>query len=99
MGFQKNASVVKGTVRDFIKKSSYRKETYDILFIDPPYHSEEINDVLPMIGEKGLLRDDGIIVVEHFVKKKVPETVHALEMVRHYRYGDTMLTIYRRGTQ
>jgi len=66
------------------------------MFLDPPYYSEEIEKVLPLIGEDGLLNDGGMVIVEHFFKNKMPEQAGLLKMDRSYRYGDTMLTIYRK---
>lgn len=95
-GFREKASVVKGRAYEFLKKASAEKESFDIFFLDPPYHSEEISKVLPLIGEKGLLKESGIVIVEHFFKKELPEIADKLKIDRSYRYGDTMLTLYRR---
>jgi 16S rRNA (guanine966-N2)-methyltransferase len=95
-GFKERAVVVKCSACKFLEKSSAVNERFDIFFLDPPYHSEEINKVLPLIGEKELLNDSGIVIVEHFFKKKMPETAGKLIINRSYRYGDTMLTLYRK---
>ncbi len=96
LGFHEKASVVKSRAYEFLKKASAEKESFDIFFVDPPYHSEEIEKVLPFIGEEGLLSEDGIVIVEHFFKKKMPEKAGTLKIERSYRYGDTMLTLYRK---
>lgn len=93
-GFRERASVVKGRAYEFLKKLSVGKASFDIFFLDPPYHSGEISKVLPLIGEKGLLKEDGIVIVEHFFKKTLPEITGKLKIDRRYRYGDTMLTLY-----
>ncbi len=95
-GFRERALVVKGRAYEFLEKSSAKKEIFDIFFLDPPYHSEEISKVLPLIGEKGLLKEGGIVIVEHFFKKELPEIAGKLKIDRSYRYGDTMLTLYRK---
>lgn len=95
-GFRKKALVVKDRAYEFLEKSSSKKESFDIFFLDPPYHSEEIRKVLPLIGEKGLLSEKGIVIVEHFFKKEMPETAGELKIYRNYRYGDTMLTLCRK---
>lgn len=95
-GFHEKTAVVKGRAYEFLKKASAEKESFDIFFLDPPYYSEEIIKILPLIGEKGLLNDSGIVIVEHFFKRKLPEAVGELKMFKSYRYGDTMLTLYRR---
>jgi len=96
-GFQDKVLVVKGRAHDFLRKASTGKERFDIIFVDPPYQSEEIEKVLPLIGGEDLLREGGIIIVEHFFKKKMPETAGDIQKDRSYRYGDTVLTLYRKS--
>ncbi|NCO67913.1 MAG: 16S rRNA (guanine(966)-N(2))-methyltransferase RsmD [Nitrospirae bacterium CG_4_10_14_0_8_um_filter_41_23] len=96
-GFREKVQVVKNRAYKFLEKSYSEKEGFDIFFVDPPYHSEEIKKVLPMIGEKGLLNKSGVVIVEHFFKKKMPEITGELKIYRSYRYGDTMLTFYRKS--
>jgi 16S rRNA (guanine(966)-N(2))-methyltransferase RsmD len=93
-GFSEKVTVVERKAHEFLKKASVEKKGFDIFFVDPPYFSEEIIKTLPIIGEKGLLNDKGTVIVEHFFKRKLPEVVGELKMIRNYRYGDTMLTIY-----
>ncbi len=96
LGYHDRVKVIRSKADEFLKKVSDKKVNFDIFFIDPPYFSDEIEKVLPIIGEKGLLSEDGVIIVEHFFKKKVPESFDKLLIYKNYRYGDTMLTLYRR---
>jgi 16S rRNA (guanine966-N2)-methyltransferase len=93
-GFRNRSMVIKEEALAFLKKAVEGRESFDILFIDPPYGSDEIDKVLPIIGGSGLLSEAGVVIVEHFSKKKVPETAGGLKMKKSYRYGDTMLTLY-----
>ncbi|MBM4139931.1 MAG: 16S rRNA (guanine(966)-N(2))-methyltransferase RsmD [Nitrospira sp.] len=95
-GFSKKVIVVNCSAYEFLKKAYAEKEYFDIFFLDPPYYSEEIMKTLPLIAEKRLLNRGGTVIVEHFFKKKLPETAGELKMLKSYRYGDTMLTLYRR---
>ena len=95
-GLHEQVTIFEGTAEGFLKKASAEKKMFDIFFVDPPYFSEETMRILPMVAERGLLNNGGIVVVEHFVKKKLPELVGKLKMIRNYRYGDTMLTIYKK---
>jgi len=95
-GFRDRTKVVEGRAYEFLRKASAERKKFDIFFLDPPYFSEEIMRTLSLVGEKGLLKEDGTMIVEHFFKRKLPEKVGELKMIRSYRYGDTMLTIYRK---
>jgi 16S rRNA (guanine966-N2)-methyltransferase len=94
IGFLDRAAVLKGRADEFFEKAALRNERFDIFFIDPPYQSSEIETILPAIGEKEFLEEDGIVIVEHFFKKAVPDRAGPLRVNRTYRYGDTMLTTY-----
>jgi 16S rRNA (guanine(966)-N(2))-methyltransferase RsmD len=93
-GFRDRAFVIRGYAAEFIAKASAENNRYDIFFLDPPYQSDEIEKVMPMIDEKGILSDNGRLIVEHFFKKKLPETFGRLKLLKQYKYGDTMLTLY-----
>jgi 16S rRNA (guanine966-N2)-methyltransferase len=93
-GFQDTALIIRGKAREFLERASAAGERFGIIFVDPPYDSEEIEKVLPVIGEGEVLERDGMVIVEHFFKKEVPETAGRLRVNRSYRYGDTTLTFY-----
>jgi len=95
MGFLDKAAVLKGRADEFFLKAALRNERFDIIFIDPPYQSAEIETILPLIGEKGLLSENGLVIVEHFFKKNLSDKAGSLTIHRTYRYGDTMLTMYQ----
>jgi 16S rRNA (guanine966-N2)-methyltransferase len=96
-GFQDRALIIRRKAEEFLEKASAAGEKFDIIFVDPPYGSEEIGRVLPVIGKGEVLKRDGMVIVEHFFKKEVPATAGKLKMTRSYRYGDTTLTFYGRA--
>jgi 16S rRNA (guanine966-N2)-methyltransferase len=96
LGFTGNADVRKTNAEKFLEKAAYDKNRFDILFIDPPYHSDELEKILPIIGRSEILNEQGIVIVEHFSKKKLPHSEGRLKMIKQYRYGDTMLSLYRK---
>lgn len=72
------------------------KETYDIIFMDPPYasalaYSEKIAE---LICATGLLKPDGLFIVEHSSLVLPKENVMNLTLSRRCNYGSTMLTFY-----
>ena len=75
-----------------LRSARGRKETYDLLFIDPPYArahelGEELSAVLPL-----LLAPGARIVVESDRRSPLELDV---EVERQRRYGDTSITIHR----
>ncbi|MBZ0157028.1 MAG: 16S rRNA (guanine(966)-N(2))-methyltransferase RsmD [Alphaproteobacteria bacterium] len=91
-GFRERASVVKESAPLFLKKT---EERFDIIFVDPPYESGELETVLPLIAGRELLREGGVVVAEHPSRRVPPAEIGTLERVKEYRYGDTSLSLYR----
>lgn len=93
-GFSDRANVVKEKVLSFIK--GYKGGIiFDIIFADPPYESEEINELLLLIDNKDLIAEGGILVVEHSSKKffLLPQKGR-LRFKKRYKYGDTALSLF-----
>ncbi len=58
------------------KVAAYLKgctQTYDIIFLDPPYDKNLVNPTLQSIFEQDLLTEDGVIIVEHSRAEKIKE--------------------------
>ena len=53
---------IKGDVFKYIDRCSSK---FDFIFADPPYQLENIAEIPNLIFEKGLLKSDGIFVLEH----------------------------------
>ena len=93
--FSGRARVVNLRACDFMEREGEKGQRYDIIFLDPPYGSEELTKVLSLIGEGKSIREGGLVVAEHFSKTKLPESVGRLACVKGYKYGDTVLTLYK----
>ncbi len=78
-----------------ISGKELKERAFDIIFLDPPYHTDEITEALAMLGQIRLLSEDGVLVAEHFVKKNLPAEFGRLRLLREYKYGDTVLTLYK----
>ncbi len=55
-------NVYKSDVRDFLRKT---EQTFDIIFADPPYAMNFHQEMLTIINEKKLVRQNGIFIIEH----------------------------------
>ena len=77
-----------------------RKATFDLIYFDPPYASKIHESCLRQIAEGGLLSPTGVLVIEHRKVKEADWTesliLDELVLSRQKRYGDTMLSFYKR---
>ena len=91
-GFAAKAAVIKSQAGIFLGKSSF--EPFDIIFVDPPYSSDELELTLQLIDRLECLTDGGILIAEHASRKSLSLPLRNLRMKKNYRYGDTALTLF-----
>ena len=73
------------------------KETFDIIFLDPPYAEVFLENSLKMITEIDILQSGGIIVAERPVEKEFSLDLPGYSRSKDYKYARTILTIYRKN--
>jgi 16S rRNA (guanine966-N2)-methyltransferase len=69
-------------------------ERFDWIFVDPPYGSDEVARVLPLLGE--LLADGGVVVVEHDRRREPEAQAGVLFRADVRKYGDTRVAFFHR---
>jgi 16S rRNA (guanine966-N2)-methyltransferase len=89
---EQSVQVRRGDALAALRSARERKETYDLVFIDPPYRQArewgpELSAMLPV-----LLGPDARVVVES--DRRAPLQLE-LHVERERRYGDTSITIHR----
>ena len=89
---------LEGTVirSDYMEYLNRCKEQFSIIFLDPPYAEEYLENAIKRITEIDILQTDGIIVTERPVGKELPWEFDGYQRSIDYKYGKTLLTIYRR---
>ena len=92
--FAGEASIITKKALPFIDWAEAGGLSFDIIFLDPPYHTDEIISALTVIGKSRILANDGIVIAEHFVKKLLPDSFNTLSKIKDYNYGDTVLSFY-----
>ena len=91
---EQDAKVVRADYMDYLKRS---QGTYQIIFLDPPYAEVFLENALKCITEIDILQSGGIIVAERPVGKDLPWEFEGYSRSRDYKYGSTLLTIYRKA--
>ena len=69
---------------------------FDIIFLDPPYNKGFIEPVLSIIAEKGIISDEGIIVLESDDTDFCSD-IDGLERIKQRKYGRTYVTVYKKA--
>ena len=85
-----NFSVLKGSIPEIITKI---KGYFDVVFIDPPFPTETIFDILPALKLQNIIDQKTLIVVQRFRGSKELEFAD-FTLLRKHRVGDSILWFF-----
>ncbi len=71
------------------------RQRFHIALVDPPYAAGLLEKVLPLLA--GCMHPNGVIVCESDERRSLPETLPGFALHKRYRYGKTVVTVYRGG--
>lgn len=74
-----------------IEKLSRDGYQFDLIILDPPYRLGKYRDIIYLLKEKALLKDNAVIVTECDREIEIP--VEVFTKVRNYKYGDIRVNI------
>lgn len=88
------ARILKKDIRAALKWLTKKGETFDLIFIDPPYMASLMEDTLREVG--GVACSGAYVVAETSKRAPVKGDFPGLELVTERKYGDTLVYIYRK---
>ncbi|MBM7623328.1 16S rRNA (guanine(966)-N(2))-methyltransferase RsmD [Sporohalobacter salinus] len=91
-GLEKEAEVIQGDV--LTQLGRFKPESFDIVVMDPPYQAGLIEPTIKKILKYNLLKEAGIISVEHHKKDEITIESTDLKLIRERNYGNTCLSLY-----
>lgn len=85
-----NIAATKSDVFSFLEKN---KTSYDIIFADPPYGLDQkiFEKIVLLVFEKGLLNEDGMMVIEH---SKYTKLDHMINFSFQKSYGGSIFSFF-----
>ena len=91
---ESGARVVRSDYMTYLDRS---KEKFDIIFLDPPYGEDFLENSLIRITEIDILQSGGIIVAERPLGKELSLDLPGFFKSRDYKYGNTLIAVYQRN--
>jgi len=67
---------------------------FDIAFLDPPYGKGLADSALGLIAGNNILKENGLVVVEHHYKETLLDCYGRLQMSDQRRYGRTGVSFF-----
>ena len=89
--FTHKAKVIRG---DYTPVLLGMTETFDYVFLDPPYASGFLEKALKLVQKN--VKDHGVIICEHPKEQSLPDEVDDFKVKKQYRYGKVYITFYTR---
>ena len=84
-------TVIRTDVFPYLKRPY---ESFDIIFADPPYQMENIEEIPELIFQSQILKDDGWFILEH--SKRHDFSKHPF-FDQHRKYGNVNFSFFRRN--
>ena len=88
-----DGQVIRGDYLEYLNRC---KEKFDVILLDPPYAEVFLENALNKISEIDILESGGIIVAERPVGKPLLCEFSGFTRSKDYKYGQTLLTLYRK---
>jgi 16S rRNA (guanine966-N2)-methyltransferase len=89
---QYNIPEIKPVKSDVFRFLESETETYDLIFVDPPYDLPQINVIAKTIFDQNLLKPDGYLIIEHPSMKKLDNHPNFIEQ---RKYGSSSFSFFQ----
>ena len=86
--------VARGDVVRQLARLAGQDRRFEIVFLDPPYATDDAERALAALGAGTLIAPEGLVIAQHLTKRRLPE-FGCLRAFRDRRFGETSLTFFR----
>ena len=76
-----------------IKYLQNTKKMFDIAYLDPPFETGVLQEVLPLVAQ--IMNTTGIIICERAKNDKILQKYYKFTLDREYSYGKICISVYR----
>lgn len=91
-GFIKQCSISRMDYSEYLKSASGR-DSFDIVFLDPPYARNMKDEILKKVTKAGILNDGAVVVCETD-KDEIDGDIYGLTLRKRYKYGRVLVFIF-----
>lgn len=98
LGIDESAySIIRANALSIFPRLEKAGERFELIFLDPPYYRGLAKKCLINIDGCDILTRTGLVVAEHFRKDGLVFDMKSLVLEKERRYGDTVVSIYRKA--
>lgn len=77
----------------FLKNTS---QAYDVIFLDPPYHLDLMQKVVPLLEQNGWLTDNAMLYLEIEKRQSLPELPKNWQQLKEKTAGEVNYFLFKR---
>lgn len=97
LGFTDRSRIIVDEAAAALALLERRGESFDLVFLDPPYGKGHTEKVLDYLSHSSILADDGIVVAEFSAQEDIPAGFGPLQQFDRRVYGDTVLAFLKKS--
>ena len=75
---------------------TFLSDSYDIIFLDPPYSDSSMNDLLARLSKSKQVGENSTIVICHANRFPLSTDYDGLHLVKERHYGETFISTYQK---
>ncbi|MBI5144511.1 MAG: 16S rRNA (guanine(966)-N(2))-methyltransferase RsmD [Candidatus Omnitrophica bacterium] len=91
--------IIRANALSILSRLERQEEKFDIIFLDPPYQKGFAKKCLININAYDILSQHGLVIAEYFKKEMIILDLDNIIGDKERRYGDTIISIYRKVTR
>lgn len=89
LNIQEPCQIIKQDYQKFLNTTN---QTFDLIFLDPPYHNLEITKAIQIIEKRNLLNPQGLLICEY----EEEEILCSYSLWKEKKYGSKKIKIFQR---
>ena len=90
LGISDEIITVKSDLISYIKTT---KQTFDIIFADPPFNFDKYSEIIKVVFEQDILNENGVLILEHS-KQKLFDKEQKFSFFRNY--GNVTFSFFKK---
>ena len=95
LGMSDKARVMIGDFLMGVEELSREEESFDFIFIDPPYDKGLGEKAMTVFSQSRLILDGGFIILECRKSETLPKVEDSFTCLKNKIYGDSRILVYR----
>lgn len=96
--YEAKATLLKSDWQQAVIRLKEQGKRFDLVFLDPPYRMEILQDCCQALAKAGLLNPDCMLVLEHRIGAP-GEAGDGFSLLKERTYGDTQIHFYLYGQE